>query len=78
VKANRLMTRRNRIAMSKPWNLGIDGISAKETCLLFARHSAYRRHDPVIGVDMEHGKLFNNVKGKDKCEKHEDEYQSVE
>ena len=69
MKANRLMTRRNRIAMSKPWNLGIDGISAKETCLLFARHSAYRRHDLFIGFDTEHGNLFSNVKGKDKCMK---------
>ena len=72
------MTRRNRIVMSKPRGLGICGKSAEVTCLLIVRHSAYRRHEPVIGVDTEHGKLFSNVKGKDKCEKHENEYRSVE
>jgi len=67
VKTNRPINRRNRIVLSKPQRLGICGISAKDTCLLFARHSAYRRHDLVIGFDTEHGNLFSNVKGKDKC-----------
>jgi len=53
-------------ALSKPQGLGICGISLDDTCLRSRWQSVYRRHELDTGVDMEHGNLFIDAKGKDK------------
>lgn len=55
--------------LSKPGKLGVLGINLDETCLRARWQPVYRRHELDTGVDMEHGNLFIDVKGKDKWPK---------
>jgi hypothetical protein len=52
--------------LPKPGVFGSPGKSLEVTYLLSRWQSVYRRHDLDTGVDMEHGNLINDVKGKDK------------
>jgi len=56
-------------ALSKSRKLGVLEISLEVTCLLSRRQPVYRRHELDTGVDTEHGNLFIDDKGKDKCVK---------
>ncbi len=56
--------------MSKPKSSIIFGTSSKDTCLLLLRHTAYRGHEPSIGICMERENLSSRCQEKTSSKRH--------
>lgn len=65
-----LKRRRKGKVMSKPRCSNVLGTSSKETCLLLLWHTAYRGHEPSIGVCMEGENLSTRCKEKTSSKRH--------
>ncbi len=59
-----LMKRRKAKVMSKPGTVGCPGTSVGETCLLPARHPAFRRRESDSGSYTELGNLSSRCQGR--------------
>ena len=65
-----LMRRRKGKVMSKPRSSIVLGTSSKGTCSLLLRHTAYRGHEPSIGVCTERENLSSRWKEKTSSKRH--------